>query len=199
MRGGNAVKDQLQLLLNGSRPEDVRAAEERWRQAQAAEKLVLAGARAEEIQDARAQLAEANARLDQLNVQIAEGEVRAPVRALVESISVRPGDLVTPNQAIARLLESDQIWVRIYVPEPQLSSVKVGQRARIKVDTVGNSPPREFEGVVEQINAQGEFTPRNVQSRDERNHQVFGVKVRIDNRDGTLKSGMAADVTLESN
>ncbi len=191
----NAVKDQLQLLLNGSRPEDVRAAEERYAQAQAAEKLVRAGARAEEIQDARAQLAEANARLDQLKVQIAEGEVRAPVHALVESISVRPGDLVTPNQAIARLLESDQIWVRIYVPEPQLGLLKTGQHARIKVDTF---PNRNFEGVVEQINAQGEFTPRNVQSRDERNHQVFGVKVRIDNRDGALKSGMAADVTLEA-
>lgn len=191
----NAVKDQLQLLLNGSRPEDVRAAEERYRQAQAAEQLVRAGARAEEIQDARAQLAEAQARLDQLNAQIAEGEVRAPVHALVESISVRPGDLVTPNQAIARLLESDQIWVRIYVPEPQLGVIKTGQHARIKVDTF---PNRDFEGVVEQINAQGEFTPRNVQSRDERNHQVFGVKVRIDNRDGALKSGMAADVTLET-
>ena len=194
----NATKDQLQLLLNGSRPEDLRAAEERYRQAQAAEKLVLAGARPEEIADARAQLAEANARLDQLNVQIAEGEVRAPSHAIVESIPVRPGDLVTPNQPIARLLERDQLWVRIYVPEPQLSLVKVGQRAHIKIDAVGKSPPREFEGVVEQINEQGEFTPRNVQSRDERNHQVFGVKVKIDNRDGTLKSGMAADVTLEA-
>jgi multidrug resistance efflux pump len=191
----NAAKDQLQLLLNGSRPEDVRAAEERYRQAQAAEKLVLAGARTEEIADARAQLAEAQARLDQLHVNIAEGEVRAPARALVESISVRPGDLVTPNQALARLLERDQIWVRIYVPEPQLGLIKTGQQARIKVDTF---PDRDFEGIVEQINAQGEFTPRNIQSRDERNHQVFGVKVRIDNRDGALKSGMAADVTLEN-
>jgi len=187
-------KKRLDLLLNGSRPEDVRAAQERYRQALEAERLVKAGARVEEIADARAQLAEAQARLEQLNVQIAEGEVLAPSHALVEVLSVRPGDLVTPNQAIAKLLERDQIWVRIYVPEPQLGLVKVGQRARIKVDTFRD---RDFEGVVEQINAQGEFTPRNIQSRDERNHQVFGVKVRIDNREGKLKSGMAADVTLE--
>ena len=57
-------------------------------------------------------------------------------------------------------------------------------------------PDRIFDGVIEQINSQGEFTPRNIQSRDERNHQVFGVKVRIDNREGILKSGMAAEVKL---
>jgi multidrug resistance efflux pump len=127
-------------------------------------------------------------------VQLAEAEVRSPAHALAEVVSVRPGDLLTPNQPVARLLELDQIWVRIYVPEPQLGQVRVGQRARVKVDTF---PDRAFDGVVEQINAQGEFTPRNIQSRDERNHQVFGVKIRIDNREGVIKSGMAADVTLE--
>lgn len=189
----DAEKKRLELLNNGSRPEDIRAAQERYRQAQGAEALVRAGARSEEIADARAQLAEAQARLEQIKVQLAEGEVKAPAKALVESLSVRPGDLVTPNQAIAKLLESEQIWVRIYIPEPMLGAVKVGQSAKLKVDTF---PTRTFDGVIEQINAQGEFTPRNVQSRDERNHQVFGVKVKIDNRDGTLKSGMAADVTL---
>jgi len=190
----NAQKKQLDLLLNGSRKEDIRAAEEKFRQAKEAEELVLAGARAEEIADARAQLAEAQARLEQIKVQLEEGEVKSPAKATVEVLSVRPGDLLTPNQIVARLLEQDQIYVRVYVPEPQIGLVKVGQKARIKVDTFQD---KLFDGVVEQINSQGEFTPRNIQSRDERNHQVFGVKVRIDNREGQLKSGMAADVTLE--
>src|SRR5207244_13331223 len=99
---------------------------------------------------------------------------------ILEAVSVRPGDLTTPNQTVAKLLELDQIWVRIYVPEPQLGLVKVGQRAKLRVDTF---PNRTFDGVVEQINAQCEFTPRNIQSRDERNHQMFGVKVGLDNRD----------------
>jgi multidrug resistance efflux pump len=190
----NAERKRLDLLLNGSRAEDVRAAEERYRQAQEAERLIRAGARPEEIADARAQLAEAQARLAQFKVQLAEGEVKAPAHAVVEAVSVRPGDLVTPNQTVVRLLELDQIWVRIYIPEPQLGNVRVGQRARVTVDTFKD---RTFDGVIEQINAQGEFTPRNIQSRDERNHQVFGVKVKLDNREGKLKSGMAADVTLE--
>jgi multidrug resistance efflux pump len=189
-----AQKDQLDLLLNGSRPEDIKAAEERFKQAQEAEKLVLAGARAEDISAARAQLTEAQARIEQIKVQLAEGQVVAPANAVIEVLPVRPGDLLTPNQTVAQLLEKDQIWVRIYVPEPQLGLTKIGQGAKIKVDTFRD---RTFNGTIEQINSQGEFTPRNIQSRDERNHQVFGVKVRIDNREGILKSGMAAEVSLE--
>lgn len=188
-----AEKKRLDLLLNGSRKEDVRAAEEKLRQAQEAERLVIAGPRREEIADARAQLAEAQARLEQIKVTVAEGQVVAPAAATVEVLTIRPGDLLTPNQPVARLLEKDQLFVRIYVPEPQLGNVKVGQRAKIKVDTFNES----FDGVIEQINTQGEFTPRNVQSRDERNHLVFGVKIRITNREGKIKAGMAADVTLE--
>src|SRR5581483_7700728 len=191
----DAEKKRLALLQNGSRPQDVRAAQERDRQAQEAERLVRAGPRTEEIADAKAQLAEAQARLEQIKVQLAEGEVKAPSKAIVEAVSVRPGDLVTPNQTIAKLLERDQIWVRIYISEPQLGNIRVGQHAKVKVDTFRD---QSFDGVIEQINEQGEFTPRNVQSRDERNHQVFGVKVKIDNREGKLKSGMAADVTLEN-
>jgi HlyD family secretion protein len=188
-----AEKERLGLLLSGSRKEDIRAAEERFKQAQEAENLVLAGPRSEEIADARAQLTEAMARVEQIKVQLAEGEVAAPANSVVEVVSVRPGDLLTPNQPVARLLERDQIWVRIYVPEPQLGLVKVGQRAKIVVDTFPKEP---FDGTIEQINSEGEFTPRNIQSRDERAHQVFGVKVRIDNREGKLKPGMAADVTI---
>jgi HlyD family secretion protein len=188
-----ADQHRLNLLLKGNREEDIRAAEERLKQAQEAERLILAGPRSEEIANARAQLAEARARSEQIKVQLAEETVIAPANALVEIVSVRPGDLLTPNQPVARLLEKDQIWVRIYIPEPQLGLVKVGQPAKIKVDSFDQET---FDGVIEQINSQGEFTPRNIQSRDERNHQVFGVKVRIDNQSGKLKSGMAADVTI---
>jgi multidrug resistance efflux pump len=191
----DADTKRLELMLNGSRPEDVRAAEERYRQAQESERLVRAGARSEEIADARAQVREAKELLAQLRIQINEGEVRSPADARVEVLSLRPGDLLTPNQPVARLLETSELWIRIYVPEPQLGLVRVGQKTSVKIDTF---PDRSFSGVIDQINAQGEFTPRNVQSRSERNHQVFGVKVRVDNPEGVIKSGMAADVTLSS-
>lgn len=189
----DAEKKRLDLLLNGSRAEDIRAAEARYEQARAAEQLVRAGARSEEIADARAQLAEAEARLAQVKVQLAEGEVRAPSKARLESLSVRPGDLLTPNQPVAKLLESDQLWVRVYVPETQIGLLRVGQKAKVTTD----QPGQVFDGVIEQINDQAEFTPRNVQSRDERSKQVFGVKVRVANSGDALKSGMAADVSFQ--
>lgn len=186
-------RQRLELLRNGSRSEEIRQAEERYRQAEEAERLVLAGPRPEELSEAQAQLVEARARLEQVRLQLLEGTVTAPARARVEVLPVRPGDLLTPNQVVARLLEEDRVWIRIYVPEPSLGLIRVGQQAKIRIDTFTD---RTFTGSIEQINSQGEFTPRNIQSRDERNHQVFGVKVRLDNSDGILKSGMAAEVRV---
>ena len=186
-------ESRLTLLRNGARPEELRGAAERYQQAREAERLVRTGPRSEEIREARAQLVEAEARAAQIRVQLAEGQVTAPVRALVEVLPVRPGDLLQPSQIVARLLEPDQTWVRVYLPEPNLGLVRTGQPVEILVDTLAG---RRFPGQIEQINSQGEFTPRNIQSRDERNHQVFGVKVRLLQPDGTLKAGMAAEVEI---
>ena len=186
-------ENRLTLLRNGARPEELRAAAERYQQAREAERLVRTGPRSEEIREARAQLTEAEARAAQIRVQLEEGQVTAPVRARVEVLPVRPGDLLQPGQVVARLHEPDQTWIRVYLPEPSLGLVRVGQSVEILVDSLEG---RRFPGQIEQINSQGEFTPRNIQSRDERNHQVFGVKVRLLQLDGTLKAGMAADVEI---
>ena len=119
----------------------------------------------------------------------------APADAIVEVLDVRPGDLIAPNTPIATLLEQGQIYVRIYIPETQIGLVKVGQKAEIRVDSF---PKKVFDGEVEQINQQAEFLPRNVQTREERVHQVFGVKVRINDPSGQVLAGMAADVKLKS-
>jgi len=108
-------------------------------------------------------------------------------------LDVRPGDLIAPNTPVATLLERDQIYVRIYIPETEIGRVQLGQKAEIRVDSF---PNQVFQGVVEQINQQAEFLPRNVQTREERVHQVFGVKVRIDDTSRRVLAGMAADVKL---
>jgi len=117
--------------------------------------------------------------------------VVAPSAATVEVLDVRPGDLIAPNTPVATLLERDQIYVRIYIPETEIGLVHVGQRAEIRVDSF---PNERFSGSVEQINQQAEFLPRNVQTREERVHQVFGVKVRIDDSSHRVLAGMAAEV-----
>jgi len=107
---------------------------------------------------------------------------------------VRPGDLVPPGRIVLTMLEPTQLWVKVYVPETDLSKVKLGQSAQVTVDGM---PGHNFTGHVGQIASRAEFLPRNVQTPDDRQHQVFGVKVYVDNANGALKSGMSASVVLE--
>jgi len=87
------------------------------------------------------------------------------------------------------------VYVRIYIPETEIGRVKVGQKAEVRVDSF---PHTAFDGVVEQINQQAEFLPRNVQTREERVHQVIGIKIRVNDPAGRVLAGMAADVKLKA-
>jgi HlyD family secretion protein len=150
------------------------------------------GNRPEDIAVARAMLEGEQKQLGYLERQRKESTVLAPAAGLIESINLRPGDLVGANQPVAKMLEPSQLWVRVYVPEPQLGRVRVGQKAILTVDTF---PKREFAAHVVEIRTQAEYTPRNVQTLDQRMDQVFGVKVAIDPV-VELKPGMAAAVRL---
>ena len=150
------------------------------------------GNRPEDIAQARAQLAAEQGHLAYLLEQKDELTVRAPADGVVQSMDLRPGDLVAPNQGIVTILEPREVWVRVFVPEPKLGLVRVGDPARISVDTF---PGRVFPGRVVEIREQAEYTPRNVQTLDQRSDQVFGVKVAIDPTPD-LKPGMAATVRL---
>jgi len=150
------------------------------------------GSRPEDIAAARATLQTEERQLAYLERQRAESIVAAPAAGVIESMDLRPGDLVGPNQPVARMLEPSQVWVRVYVPEPELGRVRVGQKALLTVDTF---PKTEFSGRVVEIRTQAEYTPRNVQTLDQRMDQVFGVKVAIDPAP-QLKPGMAATVRL---
>jgi len=150
------------------------------------------GSRPEDIAAARAALALEEGQLAYLRRQKQESVVVAPADGVIESIDLRPGDLVAANQPVARILEPAQVWIRVYVPEPMLGRVRVGQRAAVSVDTF---PHREFPGRVVEIRTQAEYTPRNVQTLDQRMDQVFGVKVAIDPAP-ELKPGMAAMVRI---
>ncbi len=138
------------------------------------------------------------ARLAELDASLREARLTSPADAIVETVCVRPGDLVPANQIVLTLLEPSQLWVKVYVPETDLSRLHLGQSANVTVDALGNSRgSRTFTGRIQEINSSAEFLPRNVQTRDDREHEVFGVKVHIDNPSNILKSGMSATVTLE--
>ncbi len=148
----------------------------------------------EEVAEAEALTAELRARLRELDVNLGEAAVCAPEPAVVEVVAVRKGDTAGPNQPLVRVLRADDLWVKAYVPETELG--KVGLHHAVEV-TIDSFPHKRFAGTVVQIASSSEFTPRNVQSADERRHQVFALKVRVADPQGVFKSGMAADVWLQ--
>ena len=190
-----AARQKLDLLLAGTRQEEIDRADRLFKQAAANRALVERGARKEDIDTAKAQLERARATLQQIEIQLGELEVTAPADAFIEVLQVRPGELINPNSPVATLVEVDRLWVRVYVPEPELGHARValGKDVAVTVDTFRGE---SFRGRIEEIASRGEFTPRNIQTRDERAHQVFGLRVRLDNSARKLSAGMAADVTI---
>lgn len=189
-----SARQHLALLQAGTRIEDLKAAEAKSRQADAAAELSRKGFRKEDIEAARGRQAEAQGRVAELDARLREAELTAPADSIVEVVSVRPGDLVPAGRIVITMLEASQLWVKVYVPETDLAHVQLGQHATVRVDSFGN---RAFKGHVGQIASQAEFLPRNVQTKSDREHEVFGVKIYVDNAQQILKSGMSATVRLE--
>jgi multidrug resistance efflux pump len=106
---------------------------------------------------------------------------------------LRPGDILAPSATAATLIEDGQLYVRIYVPETQLGRIHVGDEVPISVDSF---PGRAFKGQVEHINTIGEYSPRNLQTADERADQVFAARVGLREGAGELRAGMAAFITV---
>ena len=155
-------------------------------------RILQKGTRKEDIDAARAEVEARQRKLDTLMKQRAETNVVSTVSGIVQSFGLRTGDIVAPNQTVAEILESSQLWVRVYVPETELGLVAVGQPVRVHIDTY---PNEIFGGHVAAVSSQGEYTPRNVQTRAQRAEEVFGVKVLVD-PNAKLKAGMAASVDL---
>jgi len=103
-------------------------------------------------------------------------------------LSVKCGDVVAANREIATLILPDSLWMRVYVPATWLAKISLGQDVELRMD---GEPETVFHGKVEQIGRLAEFTPRNVQTAEDRMKQVFGIKIRLDNSSGRLRAGMS--------
>lgn len=161
--------------------------------AQARLKLMQAGYRPETINAARAQVGEAEAAVEAARVGLADLEVTSPVDGVVTRTHAEVGETLAAGRPVVTVSEVSRPWVRVYIPENQIGKVRLGAGARIRIDTF---PDREFAGQVSYVASQAEFTPKNVQTQEERVKLVFAVNVTADNRDGTLKPGMPADVYI---
>jgi len=169
-------------------------ATQRARQAADQLKLVKQGPRAEQVAAQRAAVRSAEAAVSQVEVALAYAEVRAPFAGIVTVRHREPGETVGPGLPVLTIMNPDDRWVRIYVREDRVGQVSLGQNASIRTDSYADS---SFGGRVRYVASEAEFTPRNVQTTEERLKLVYAVKVGITGDAGlALKPGMPADVTL---
>jgi HlyD family secretion protein len=163
-------------------------------QAREQRELVSEGPRAETIQAQSAVVEQARANLARTEAVLDHSLIRAPFDGLVTIRHREPGETVGAGSPVLTLLDPDDRWVRIYVPEDRIGAIRIGMPAEVVSDTY---PDRTFEGEVIFIGSEAEFTPRNVQTPEERIKLVYPVKVRITgDSDFVLKPGIPADVTL---
>jgi HlyD family secretion protein len=171
-------------------------ATEQHRAAQERLKLLQSGYRPETINAARAQLGEAQAAVEAARVAREDLQVKSSVDGVVTRTHAEVGETLGAGRPVVTVTNISKPWVRVYIPENQIGKVRLGAAAKVKVDTF---PDREFAGRVSYVSSQAEFTPKNVQTQEERVKLVFAVNVTLDNRDGTLKPGMPADVYVTQN
>jgi len=170
----------------------VTAMTERVTAARATVARLKAGARREEVDGARARLASVDASLAIVRADVAEATITAAGDGIVSSRLVEPGELIAPRTPLLVLMDLDRAWASAYVEEPMIGALQLNQEATVITDGGHRVPGR-----VTFIAPRAEFTPRNVQTADERARLVYRVTVSVDNRDGVLKPGMPVEVVWE--
>ena len=147
-------------------------------------------ARPEDLAAARARASQAQATSDLLKKQLTDAVVVAPVSGTITHIPVEQGELVSVGSVIASISRLEKMNLMIYVNETELGKAKLGHMADVYIDTY---PDKPFPATIVYISPIAEFTPKNVQTKEDRTKLVFGVKLEIENKEGVLKSGMPAD------
>jgi HlyD family secretion protein len=162
--------------------------------AQAQLEALKAGATPEQIAVAEAQVKQAQAAADLLRVQLDKMTLTAPTSGLVMERTVHRGEMAAAGATLVTIANLDEVTLTIYIPEDEIGKVKVGQMVEVSVDSF---PGKVFEGRVNYIASEAEFTPKNVQTKKERVNMVFAVKVKIPNPEHELKPGMPADAVIK--
>jgi len=170
-----------------------RAALDRVRSAREAQARLEAGTRPEEIQTARARVAAADAQIAVLEKSERDATVVSPLTGIVTQKLVDAGEIVARGTPLVVITDLDHAWANLFVPEPMVPRVAIGQAATVLTDAGGPG----LEGKVTFVSPRAEFTPRNVQTAEERSKLVYRIKVTVDNRAGVLKLGMPVDAELK--
>ena len=170
------------------------SAQKRYEIARKNYEIAVEGSRKEEIQAGEAVKEGAEAQVKLIERKIEDATVIIPIDGVISERYVELGEFVSVGSLIATIIDLKHPWVMTYVSERNLGKVKLGQEGKVMVDSF---PDKEFTGKVTYISPEAEFTPKNIQTKEERVKLVFGVKIEVDNLNQELKPGMPADAMIE--
>lgn len=154
--------------------------------------LLQSGSRPDQIEAARAELERSSAVLKASEVLLEDTKIICPIDGVVLTRNFEQGEYIQAGSAVATVANLNDMWIKVYIPTDDLPQVKLGQPVTFTIS--GSS--EEYNGLVEEIATQGEFTPKMIQTKKERTNIVYAVKVRINNEGGVLKPGMPADILI---
>lgn len=188
-----SAKEKLSLRKEGPRREQIEQARAALRQAEAAYALIKAGPRSETILQARAKVDVAGEILRQARQQVAYTELFAPFDGIVLSKAAEPGEYLNIGSPVLTVGQLDQVWLRAYVNETDLGRIKHGLEIEVLTDTY---PDKVYKGRISFISSEAEFTPKSVQTSEERVKLMYRIKIELPNPDRELKPGMPADAVI---
>jgi HlyD family secretion protein len=189
--GSQKQRDDAATRRNVAR-DRVAAARARETSAREGVGRLRAGSRREEIEAARARVASVDAQIATLEKAKGDATVTAPIDGIVTERLLDSGEIASPRAPIAVLADLDHAWAEVFVGEPMIPRIKLGQSATVFTDAGGAGIP----GKVSYIASKAEFTPRNVQTAEDRSKLVYRVKIAVDNRNGILKQGMPVEAEI---
>jgi HlyD family secretion protein len=193
------AKERQALVLAGPRKEQIESAAAQVQRAQAAIRLAETNAleikrREQELPLRRAEIARAKANLALIDTQIADTVVVSPVDGVVLVKSAEPGEVLAAGTSVVTIGDLNHPWLRAYINEPDLSRVKLGMKVDVTTDL---KPPKTYQGRLSFISSEAEFTPKQIQTQEERVKLVFRIKIDIENPAQELKSNMPADAAID--
>ncbi len=131
--------------------------------------------------------------LNQIKAQAENAFLYSPIDGVVLQKNAEAGEIASPGMSLLTIGNLSQPWLKIYIPEYKIGKVKLGAAARVMIDSF---PGKEMQGTVTYISSKAEFTPKNVQTKEDRVRLVYAVKIALDNKDGMFKPGMPADAVI---
>ena len=189
--GSRKQRDDAETRRDVAR-DRVASAQSRVRTAEEAHAKLKAGARPEEIDAARARVAVTSAQIATLEKSAADASIASPVAGIVTEKLVEVGEVIAPRAPALVVVDLDRAWADVFVPEPVVPKLTIGHSATIHTDAGGPG----IAGTIGYISSKAEFTPRNVQTADERSKLVYRVRINVDNKEGVLKQGMPVEADI---